>query len=229
VAGTDDQSETGVATVAHPRPVSRLRSPEPAEHHGYPLRGTWLVTFNREKAGVTAELREVSQLLGLRGQGTDEEAALRDLERGFEQLVREKVRIPPHARRAADDSLRVFIDHLVDWDRFARENPPSRLLWGKIERVTSSGLPMIHWLVGPEGLRNQRATLPRRFWTPYFGLLVPGDWFQGAAREYPDRVEWDEPPTLCLDPTDPRNQQAAWDAIPRIEANDPEAWPLKQK
>jgi hypothetical protein len=115
----------------------------------------------------------------------------------------------------------------VDWDQFARENPPSRLLWGKIERLTSSGLPMIHWLVGPDGLRDQRAVLPRKFWTPYIDLLGQGEWFRGAAREYLDHVEWDEPPTRCPDPTHPRNRQAAWDAIPRIEADDPDAWPVK--
>jgi len=228
-SGTTDQGDAGVSQVARPRPVPRLRPPEPAEHHGYPLRRTQLVTFNREKVGVTAELKEASRLLGLQGLGIDEDAALRDLERRFDQLVWEKVRIPPHARGAADDTLRVVINHLVDWDQFARENPPSRLLWGKIERLTSSRLPMIHWLVGPDGLRERSAVLPRKFWTPYFGLLAPGDWFRGAAREYFDHVEWDDPPTRCPDPTDPRNRQAVWDAIPCIGADDPDAWPLKRK
>ena len=219
----------GVSQVARPLAIQRLRSPEPIEHHGFPLRRTQLVVLNRQKGCIIAELKEVSRILDLRGMGTDEDAALRDLERRFDQLVREKVRIPPHARRVQDDAVRDVVNHLVDWDQFARENPPSRLLWGKIEKVTPSGLPVIHWLASPEGLRDCSAVLPHKYWTPYFALLHQGDWFRGAARDYIDRVEWDEPPTCSPDPMDPKNRQAAWDAIPRIEANDPDAWPLKRK
>jgi len=218
-------SDEGLGELAV-RLVQRLRC---AEYNGYPLQRAVLVLFNRDGRKVTDEFKEVAHILAVRGLGTDAAEAFRDLERQFDQLVREKVRIPPHAHSAADDAVRVVINHLVDWDQFARENPPSRLLWGKIERFTSSGLPMIHWLVGAEGLRNRSAVLPRKFWTPYFGLLAQGDWFRGAAREYRDRVEWDEPPKSCPDPTDPKTRQAAWDAIPRIEADDPDAWPLKRK
>jgi hypothetical protein len=226
-AGTGDQNNADDPMVTRPRPVKRLHAPEPAEHHGYPLRRTQLVIFNREKAGVVAELTELSRLLGLRGLGTDEDAALRDLERQFDQLVREKVRIPPHARRPEDDRLRLIVDHLVDWKEFIRDNPTPHLLWGQIVSHGASGRPKVHWLVGPDGVREQTGVLPLKLVSPYFLQLNDGDWFRAVVLEYPERLEWVEPPTRSPDPTDPEVRQAAWEAIPRIVADEPDAWPLK--
>jgi hypothetical protein len=226
-AGTGDPSDASASQVARPRPVERLRSPEPAEHHGYPLRRTQLVTFNREKAGVTAELRELSHLLDVMGLGTDEDAALRDLERRFDQLVSEKVRIPPHARRPEDDRLRRVIDHLIDWKEFERENPTPHLLWGRIVSRCASARPRVYWLVGPDGVREQTGVLPFKLVSPYFLQLNDGDWFRAVVLEYPGRVEWVEPPTRSSDPTDLEVRRAAWEAIPRIVADKPNVWPLK--
>ncbi len=214
----------GIAQVARPLPIQRLRSPE---HHGYPLRRTQLVVFNREKGRVTAELREVSRSLDLRGIGADEALALRDLERQFDWLVREKVRIPLHARQARDEMVRLIVDHLVDWEQFERENPTPRLLWGRITRHGHSLRPTVHWLRGPGGLQEQTGPLPWRLRTSYFLLLKEGDWFRAVVLEYPDRIEWLEPPTRCPDPTDPATRQAAWDSIPRLVADRPDVWPLK--
>ena len=227
VSAPVDQGDASVSQMARPRLVPRLRPPEPAEHHGYPLRRTQLVTFNRGKGGVTAELREVSRSLGLRGLGTDEDAALRDLERGFDQLVREKVRIPPHARRPEDDRLRLVVNYLIDWKEFDRENPTPHLLWGRIVSQRASARPRVHWLVGPDGVREQTAVLPLKLVSPYFLQLNAGDWFRAVVLEYPERVEWVEPPTRSPDPTDPEVREAAWEAIPRIMADWPDVWPLK--
>jgi hypothetical protein len=225
--GAGDQGNAGVSQVARPLAVQRLRSPELAEHHGYPLRRIQLVTFNREKAVVTAELREVSRLLDLRGLGIDEDAALRDLERRFDQLVQEKVRIPPHARRPEDDRIRLVINHLIDWNEFDRENPAPHLLWGRIVSQCASARPRVHWLVGPDGVREQTGVLPLKLVSPYFLQLNGGDWFRAVVLDYPERVEWIEPPTRSPDPTDPAVRKAAWEAIPRIVANKPDVWPLK--
>jgi hypothetical protein len=218
--------DRGVAQVARPLPVQRLRSPE---HHGYPLRRTQRVIFNREKGHVTAELKEVSRMLDLRGIGADEDLAFRDLERQFDRLVHEKVRIPPHAREERDEPARLIVNHLVDWEQFSWENPAPRLLWGQIGRPTSSGLPMIYWLIGPNGVRKQSTVLPRKLWTPYFSLLEQGAWFRAVVLEYPDRVEWIEPPSSSPDPTDPSVRKAAWEAIPHVYADTPDVWPLKDK
>jgi len=225
--GIGDHGDGTISQVARPRLVQRLHAPPPAEHHGYPLRRPQLVIFNREKAGVTAELTELARLAGLRGLGTDEDAALRDLERQFDQLVREKVRIPPHARRPEDDRLRLVIDYLIDWKEFDRENPTPHLLWGQIVSQSASGRPRIHWLVGPDGMREQTGVLPRKLVSPYFLQLTDGDWFRAVVLEYPGHVEWVEPPARSPDPTDPEVRQAAWDAIPRIVADKPDVWPLK--
>jgi hypothetical protein len=223
---TEFLSHRGVAQAVRPVPVDRLRSPG---HRGYPLRRTLLVMLNRERHQVTAEFKEVFPTLSIRGIGGDEQSALRDLERQFDQLVREKVRIPPHALMASDEPIRAIVNHLVDWDQFDRENPSPALIWGRVVRHESSGRPTVHWLIGPGGIRNKTALLPRKYRTPYFNLLKPGEWFRGIIREYPDQIVWDEPPKQCQDPTDEQCRQAAWDAIPRVAADEPDVWPLKRQ
>jgi hypothetical protein len=214
----------GVSHAVRPLPVQRLSS---EEYNGYPLQRVLLVVFNREGRKVTAEFKEVADILAIRGIGADESAALRDLERQFDEIVRTKVRIPPHAREGRDEGVRRVVNHLVDWQRFEQENPRPRLLWGRLLRRPRSGGVRVHWLLGPGELRDRDAALPRRYATPYFDTLQPGDWFRGVVREYPDRVEWVEPPTRCPDPTDPAARKAAWEAIPRVVADEPDVWPLK--
>ena len=219
----------GISQIARPLPIQRLRSPEPPEHHGYPLHRTQYVIFNREAGRVTAQLKELSRVLGLPGIGTDEDQALRDLERQFDQVVREKVRVPPHARRASDEPVRAVVNHLVNWEQFERENPTPHLLWGRIVRRGRSPRPSVYWLVGPDGLREQTGALPRRLTSPYFLALKNGDWFQAVVLEFPDRIEWVEPPAPSSDPTDPAVRRAMWEAIPRILADSPDVWPLKKR
>src|SRR5262249_3380901 len=152
--------DKGIAQTVRPVPLQRMRS---VEHSGYPLKRTLLVTFNRDRGRVLAELKEVSRTLGIQGVGYDEESALQDLERQFDQLVREKVRIPPHARNERNEPILNIVNYLVDWKKFDRENPTPHLLWGRIVRRGASGRPTIHWLVGPDDLREKTAILPWRF------------------------------------------------------------------
>jgi hypothetical protein len=217
--------DRGIAHVVPPLRIDRLRS---AEHSGYPLERTLLVLFNREKNCVIAELKEVSQLLDVRGIGIDQESALRDLERRFDLVVQTKVRIPPHARHDRDEHIRLIVNHLVNWEQFDRENPTPHLLWGRIASHGTSPRPKVFWLVGPDGLREQAHILPRRLISPYFLTLQNGDWFQAVVLEYPDRIEWVEPPAQSPDPTDPAVRKAAWDAIPRVVADKLDVWPLKK-
>src|SRR5262249_10230610 len=215
----------GLSHSVRPRRVQRLRSDE---NNGYPLGRPLLVLFNREGIIVTAEFKEVAAILDVRGVGLDEESALRDLEVRFEKLIREKVRIPPHARRRKDENIRLVINHLIDWEQFDRENPTPHLLWGRIAGHGASPRPTVYWLVGPDGLREQTRVLPHRLTSPYFLPLQTGDWFQAVVLEYPDRTEWVEPPLRSPDPTDPAVRKAAWEAIPRIVADKPGVWPLKK-
>jgi hypothetical protein len=216
----------GIAQAVRPRRVQRLRS---SENAGYPLRRTLLVTFNREQGHVTADLREIASIFPIQGIGADEDSAFSDLERRFDQLVREKVRIPPHAKRAQDHLIRTVVNHLVDWEQFERENPTPRLLVGRVIDATPFGHLKIHWLFGPQGIQNKTTPLAWHYQNAYFGVLQAGDWFQGVVLEFPVGVHWLEPPAKCPDPTDAANRQAAWDTIPRVEAHDPDTWPLKAK
>jgi hypothetical protein len=221
-----DSGEAGNRTrfsSVQPQRVQRLPC---RENNGYPLRRTLLVVFNRDRHTVTAEFKEVTDILQIRGGGSDKTEALRDLERQFDRVVREKVRIPPHARDDRDELVRRVVNYLVDWEQFERENPAPRLLVGQV--MKSGPLrPKVRWLYGPEGVQNTTAPLPREYASVYLSNLKPGDWFQAVVLEYPDRVEWLEPPTRCPDPTNAENRRAAWDRIPRIELEDPDAWPLK--
>jgi hypothetical protein len=216
----------GVAHAVRPQLVGRLSC---AEHNGYPLQQALLVVFNREGRQVSAEFKEVADILAIRGVGTDESEALRDLERQFDEVVRTKARIPPHARADQDEPIRRVVNYLVDWTQFEQENPLPRLLWGRLLHRKCSGHVRVHWLLGPGGLRGRDALLPRPYATPYFDVLQPGDWFRGVAKEYPGRVEWVEPPARCPDPTDPATGQAAWEAIPRVVVDQPDVWPLKER
>jgi hypothetical protein len=186
------------------------------------------VAFNRELGRVLAELKEVSKDLGIKGVGIDEEGALRDLERQFDQLVTEKVRIPPHARRPDDDRIRSVVNHLVNWDQFERDNPAPQLLWGRITGNTHSSRPRVHWRLGLGGMHGKIGEVPPRLESPYFRQLDDGDWFQAVVLDYLDHIEWIEPPVRRPDPTDPEARAAAWQAIARTLADEPDVWPLKE-
>jgi hypothetical protein len=206
------------------RPVERLRS---EEYHGYPLRRAVLVVFNRDGRKVTAELKEVAGILKIRGVGMDEESALRDLEVQFEKLVREKVRVPPHVREKKDLPLVLVINCLVDWKRFDRENPLPTPLWGQVLKHRNGHSPRIRWLLGPNKIRKQTTPLPASHTHPFILELPEGQWFKGVVKEYPDRIEWVEPPYRVPDPTDPEERRRAWEAIPTIYADQPGVWPVK--
>lgn len=214
----------GVSASARPKPVHRLGTGAGS----YPLRRTHLVTFNRERGGkVFAELKEVSRVLGVRGVGVDDATALRDLERQFEQVVASKVRIPPHERQPRDDQIRLVVDHLVDWEQYARENPLPSLLVGQVVRHVPFGPTTVRWVQGPGGIRDQVVAVPHALITPYLLDLPAKTWFRAVAAVYPDRVEWIEPPHAIPNPDDRAARKRAWDAVPKVTAADPDAWPAK--
>jgi hypothetical protein len=215
----------GVAPAARSRLIHRVRS---AEHPGYPLRRTQAVTFNYERDGVTAQLREVSDVLKLQGMGADEDQALRDLERQFDRLVQTKVRVPPHAQKPEDRAAAAIVNHLVDWEQFERENPPERPLWGRVVRHERGQRVQVRWLVGPGGVKAQTSYLSGPYLHPGLRRLQAGEWFKAVVKEYPDRVEWMESPYRVPDPEDLESRRAAWEAVPVIEASQPNAWPLEE-
>jgi hypothetical protein len=215
----------GVAPSARFRLIQRMGS---AEHRGYPLRRTQLVTFNREREGVTAQLREVGDVLKIQGLAIEDNHALRDLERQFERLVQTKVRIPPHAQIPGDRPIVDIVNHLVDWEQFERENPPERPLWGKVLRQERGLRVQVRWLVGPGGIKGQTSYLSGPYLHPTFRHLRPGQWFKASIKEYPEQVEWIEPPYEVPDPENQTAREAAWEGIPTIEASQPNAWPLEE-
>jgi hypothetical protein len=216
----------GASHSVRPVRVDRLRS---VEHNGYPLRRAQLVVFNRRGRHVTASLSEVARILGIKGVGTDEVSALQDLESQFDRLVRAKVRVPPHARKDRDEPVRAVVNHLVDWDRFASENPLPRPLWGQVVKKPLVGRMTIRWLLGPGGVRRETAPLPGRYSHARITEVSKGKWFRAVVKEYPDRIEWVEPPHQVPDPEDPVERKKAWSAIPVAVADDPDVWPLKDK
>jgi hypothetical protein len=218
--------QRGVAHAVRPRAIQRLGS---VHHGGYPLLRTHLVTFNLEPNRVVAELREVSDVLGIRGEGADEDSALRHLARQFERLVEQKVRIPAHAQRPEDKLVVAVINHLVDWDRFRRENPLTRPLWGKVLEHLPRNRVRVQWLLGPAGVRDETTVLSDPYLReayPQLRQIPTGKWFRAAVKEYPDRVEWVELPYPGPDPHDPDARRQDWAAIPTILADRPDVWPL---
>lgn len=214
----------GVSAAVRPRPIHRLGTGAGS----YPLRRTQLVSFNHERGGrVTAELKPVARLLGIRGIGVDQDAAVRDLERQFGELVAAKVRVPPHERHPKDDPIRAVVNHLVDWEQYDRENPLPTILIGQVQRHTPFGPTVVRWAVGPNNSRDEEGTVSQALMTPYL-LDVPAKaWFRAVVRVYPDTVEWIEPPHKIPPPTDQAARQRAWDAIPKVTADDWNAWPVK--
>jgi len=218
--------DRGVAHAAGPLPIHRLHS---TENNGYPLRRTLLVVFNGEAGRITAELKEVSDILNIRGVGWDEKSALNDLELRFERLIQTKVRIPPHAQRVEDTLLVSIINRLIDWNRFREENPLPTPLWGKLLRRRNGQPIQVQWLLGPHGKRHKTTALPATHDHPTFLALNEGQWFKAVVKEYPDRVEWIEPPYHVPDPEDPQERKRAWEAIPTIPADQPDVWPLREE
>lgn len=212
-------SMLGVSQVALPRSIQRIGP--------YPLRRTQLVTFNFERDHVIAELREARDALGICGRGTDIESALTDLEREFDSLIRGRVRIPPHQLKPDDDALVAVIDYLVDWDRFNLENPLARALMGQLVRRDRTGRPWVKWTLGPAGNRAPRSMMvPSRYQHPRIQNFHIRDWFRAVVKEYPDRIEWLEPPERIPAPNDVLAWKAAWEAIPTIVADQENVWPL---
>jgi hypothetical protein len=205
--------------------VNHLRAPE---HNGYPLRRTQLVVFNRRKGQVTASFSEVAGTLKIMGIGTDEATALSDLERQFDYLVRDKVRIPPHARKERDDPIRLIVNHLVDWVRFEQESPLPRALWGQIVKRPLFGRPTVRWLLGPGGIRKETTSLTGGYNHPRLTTIPKGKWFRAVVKEYPDRIEWVEPPYQVPDPEDEAERRKAWAAIPAVLTTEEGVWPQKE-
>lgn len=212
-------------SIAVPIAVTRIPS---LSHNGYPLRRTYLVTINLESDAVVAEIREVSPIVSLRGRGADVDSALDDLARVFDRIVRENHFIPPHVRKPENDRIDAILNHMVDWERYEEENPLVQPMWGRIRARRRDGSLRIHWITGPNEARDTEALLPSRDVPSSLGEMEVGRWFYGTARCYPDRVEWIEQPDIVPDPNDPEARRAAWDSIPKVPADQPGCWPMKQ-
>ncbi len=212
-------------SIAVPIAIVRI---SPPSHNSYPLRRPYFVIVNRESDEVVAEIREVSPIIRLRGRGSDVNFALDALARCFDRIVRENHFIPPHVRTPSNDRIDAILNHMVDWERYEEENPLVQPMWGRIRARRRDGSLRIHWITGPNEARDTEALLPSRDIPSSLGEMEVGRWFYGTARCYPDRVEWIEQPDIVPDPNDPEARRAAWDSIPKVPADQPGCWPMKQ-
>jgi hypothetical protein len=203
------------------------RIPVPG-HTSYPLRRRFLATIIREWPSVRISLSGMlpSQLPS--GTGPDLETALNRLGRHLHSLVLEHRNNPPHVRGPESSRIQQILNHLVDWEQYERENPVIQPLWGRIESRTPVGLS-IFWSVGPHGLQDKIGTIADKDVPASLSPIGVGQWFYGAAKCYPNRIEWVEEPHVVPDPTDLEARRALWESLPRVPADEPGCWPLKKK
>jgi hypothetical protein len=203
------------------------RIPVPG-HSSYPLKRRFLATIIREGPAVRISLTSMRPSLLPSGSGPDLETALNDLGRHLQSMVLEHRNIPPHVRGPESSGMQRVLNHLVDWEQYERENPVIQPLWGRIESRTPVGLS-IFWSVGPDGLQDKIGTLADKDVPASLSPIGVGQWFYGAAKCYPNRIEWVEEPHVVPDPTDLEARRALWESLPRVPADEPGCWPLKKK
>jgi hypothetical protein len=101
-------------------------------------------------------------------------------------------------------------------------------MWGQVRERLADGSLRIYWVIGPNGARDREAILRSRDVHPSLAAIPVGRWFDGAARSYPDRIEWIEDAEEVPDPKDPEARRALWESLPKVAADQPDCWPLKQ-
>ncbi len=80
--------------------------------------------------------------------------------------------------------------------------------------------------MGPDGDRGEYdGPLAALDLHPALRTMQVGEWFLGSARRYSNRLVWTTAPEVVPDPRDEKARRAAWDRIPVVIINDPDAWP----
>lgn len=201
----------------------------PSRAHGsYPLRDSCVLILSPDGIIVTVSIPELSGKLDLSGTGTNRNAAMADLEINLDRVVRKYHFVPPHARTTEIDQADAILNHLIDWERFDAENPVEQPLWGRVDGLQGDGDIRVHWISGPNDEHDETSVLAAEFVEPALRGLHVGEWFYGAGRVFPDRLEWTTAPVRIPDPHDEQAIRAAWDLIPVVVMSDPNAWPLRR-
>ncbi len=208
-------------------PLIPINSLDPPGGPSYPLRRTHTVTTNVEDGRIVAEIREITDTIGVRGEGTTTADALDDLYLRLAQVIRTAVHKPPHAQTDEDRRLTRIFDHMIDWDAYYVTNPVEQPIIGRLEQADRDGRVVVYWEEGPRGEHQQTTTLRPRDAAALRHAIPCGQWFHAVVRVYPDRIGWAEPPEAIPDPHDPKAIEKAWRSIPVRRADEPGVWPLK--
>lgn len=210
-------------------PIHRIEIPGEGKKYVYPLRGCVSVLLKGDGEQVEARIRELDSIVSLRGRGKDVLAAMRDLFWQFHLVVEEYWWVPPHDRIESNERVRRVLAHLIDWDRYASENPVEQPLWGRIDANRPDGGLQVRWFLGPDSDRGEYdALLAASDLHPALRSMRAGEWFLGGVRRYLDRLEWTAAPEVVPDPRDKDGRRAAWDRVPAVVMDDPDAWPARQ-
>lgn len=204
--------------------IDRIRS---QYNNGYPLREPLFVVFGLHDGLTTSQFYGEGPSLSITGYGIGYEYSLLDLEKQFDHLVVNKVRIPPHTYEELDNEIRSVINKIVDWKKFELENPMAITLWGQILKESQLGGLAIFWLQGPNGISGV-SLISNNFNHSNFELFLDGVWFRAVVKEYPDRVEWIEPPYIVPNPFDWERMYESWNSIPFVYADKENVWPKKE-
>jgi hypothetical protein len=195
----------------------------------YPLRGAVHVLVRNEADHAQARIGELEAIAPLCGAGKDVGEALRALFWELHRLVEEHWWAPPHARTDEDHRVCRALEQLIDWDRYAAENPVEQPLWGRIDATLAGGGLRVHWFMGPDADRGEYdGTLAAADLHPALRSMRVGEWFLGSGRRFPDRLAWTVAPEAVPDPRDEEARQAAWDRVPVGVMNDADAWPARK-
>lgn len=192
----------------------------------YPLRTEITVVVKHAVRTAEAFVHELRWLESLFGKGNSDELAVAAFSESFHHLVMTHHRKPPHLQTHEDRRVNRVLDHLIDWQQFEVENPIEQPLWGRVGRRDAEGNLSVYWVCGPRGESAAESKLSAPDVVEELDGIVEGQWFYGAGRVLPDRIEWTSRPVHVPDPHDEAAARAAWDLIPSHVMSDPAAWPL---
>jgi len=195
----------------------------------YPLRTEITVVVKHAVKTAEAFIHELKWLESLFGKGNSDELAIAAFSESFHHLVITHHRKPPHLRTDEDRRINRVLDHLIDWRQFEVENPIEQPLWGRIGKRDEHGHLSVFWISGPGGESDKESKIFAPDVVEEFAGIGEGNWFYGAGRVFPDRIEWTSRPVTVPDPHDEAAISAAWDLIPSHVMSDLTAWPLKKR
>ena len=147
----------------------------------------------------------------------------------LDQLIKTHVRKPPHLVTEEDQEVINRLYEVIDFDKFWIDNPIELPLMGKIIRKFKNGSLLVDWTLAPDEAGVDRLDVENVH--PALNQMPIDSYFYASGKFYSEtnQLEWTDEPKIIPDPYDEKVIREAWDKIPKVYANTPNVWPLKNE